>query len=270
MNPIAIDLGIIKIHWYSITMLLGILSGSYIFFKEAKRQKINEEFISNLLFYGIIIGIIGARIYYVLFNLSYYLAHPLEIIQIWNGGLAIHGAIIAGGIWFIYYSKKNNINPLKILDIAAPALILGQAIGRWGNFFNGEAHGVITTKEALVNGFIPNFVIEGMNIGGTYYVPTFYYEFLWNILGFIILIIIRKKIKLKTGALTGIYFMWYSFARFFIEGMRTDSLMLGSLRIAQLISVLLMLTGAYLVFRKPKDTRVNRLLAKEEKNENRL
>jgi len=238
MNPIFLDLGIFKIYWYSITMLTAILVGSFLFYKEAKRQKLKSEFLDNLVFYAIICGISGARLYYVLFNLSYYLKNPIEIIEVWNGGLAIHGAIIGGGIWIVYYCMKNKINPLRILDITAISVIIAQAIGRWGNFFNGEAHGVITTKKALENMFIPNFIIDGMYINGNYYIPTFYMEFLWNVLGFIILLIVRKKIKPKTGILTGIYFMWYSFARFFIEGMRTDSLMIGNFRVSQILAIL--------------------------------
>lgn len=261
MNPIFLDFGSFKIYWYSITMLLAISLASFLFYKGAKKQKYSDEFLTNLLFYGIIIGIIGARIYYVLFNLDYYLKNPIEIIEVWNGGLAIHGGILAGGAWFIYYSKKNNYNPFKILDIAAVSVIIGQAIGRWGNFFNGEAHGVITTRLALEKMYIPKFIINGMYINGFYYIPTFYYEFLWNLLGFIILIIVRKKCKINPGTLSAIYLMWYSFARFFIEGMRTDSLMLGSIRVAQLISVLLFIVGAVLLYlvNNPKKTRINKL-----------
>lgn len=267
MNPIFLDFGSFKIYWYSITMLAAILVGTILFYKEAKKQKYTDDFLTNLLFYGIIFGIIGARLYFVLFNLEYYLSHPIEILEVWNGGLAIHGAIIGGGAWFIYYSLKHKINPLKVLDIAAVSIIIAQAIGRWGNFFNGEAHGIITTRRALESMYIPEFIIKGMYINGNYYIPTFYYEFLWNLLGFIVLLIIRKKAKkLKAGQLTGIYFMWYSFARFFIEGMRTDSLMLGSLRIAQVVSILLFIGGAILIFYPRKDTRVKRLQERNEDN----
>lgn len=264
MNPIAVDLGYIKIYWYSITMLTAILVGSIMVYKTLRKKGYSEDFITNLLFYGIICGIIGARIYYVLFNLSYYLSNPLEIIEIWNGGLAIHGAIIGGLIWFIYYCKKHDVDILKITDVACISLILAQAIGRWGNFFNNEAHGTITTLSNLKDLYIPNFIINGMYIDGNYYIPTFYYEFLWNLLGFIILLLVRKYYKkLKIGQLTGLYFMWYSFARFFIEGMRTDSLMFGPLRIAQVVSILLFIFGSFLVFYKRKDTRMNRLINKE-------
>lgn len=247
MNPIFLDFGKIQIYWYSITMMIAILVGTIIFFKEAKKQKYSDEFITDLLFYTIIFGIIGARLYYVLFNFKYYMQNPIEILQIWNGGLAIHGALIGGGLCLLYYSFKNKINPLKIFDIASIPLIIAQAIGRWGNFFNSEAHGVITTRLALEKQFIPNFIIKGMYINGNYYLPTFYYEFLWNLLGFFVLIIVKRKTKYKIGKLTGLYFMWYSFARFFIEGLRTDSLMIGNFRIAQIISILLFTIGIILI-----------------------
>ncbi len=270
MNPVLISLGPIDIYWYSITMLLAILAGSFLFLKTAKKDGYNEDFLTNLVFYGAIFGIIGARIYYVIFNLSYYLSNPFQIIAIWNGGLAVHGAIICGGIWFIYYCKKNKKNVLKIFDLAAPAMLLAQAIGRWGNFFNSEAHGPEVAKETLENLNIPQFIINGMNINGTYYHPTFYYECIWNLIGFVLLIIIRKKFKLKPGRLVGIYFMWYSFIRFFIESLRTDSLMLGPFKVAQIVSVLLFLLGLYLVIRKKKDTRVNRLKERTEENEKHI
>lgn len=267
MNPVLIELGPISIYWYSLTILIAILTGSFIFIKSAKKEGYEENFISNLIFYGALLGILGARVYYVLFNLDYYLKDPIQIIEIWNGGLAIHGAILTGIIWFIYYSKKHNQNPLKLLDLAAPSLILAQAIGRWGNFFNSEAHGPEVARETLENLNIPEFIINGMNIDGKYYHPTFYYESIWDLLGFIVLIILRKKLKLSPGKLTGIYFMWYSFIRFFIESLRTDSLMLGSIKVAQLVSIILFAIGLYLVLRKKKDTRVNRLKERCEKNE---
>lgn len=259
MNPIFLDFGNFQIYWYSITIMIAILLGTAIFFKEAKKQKYSEDFVTDLLFYGIIFGIIGARLYYVLFNIKYYINNPIEIFEVWNGGLAIHGAIIGGGAWLLYYSIKNKIMPLKIFDMASISIIIAQAIGRWGNFFNGEAHGPITTRLALEKQLIPNFIIEGMNINGNYYLPTFYYEFLWNLLGFFVLIIVKNKCKYKMGQLTGLYFMWYSFARFFIEGLRTDSLMIGNFKIAQIVSILLFIVGLILMFYPRKDTRINRL-----------
>lgn len=259
MNPILIDLGIVQIYWYSVIVLTAMLIGSALFLRSAKKEEYSEEFLTNLLFYLVIFSIIGARLYYVIFNLGYYLKHPLEIVAIWNGGLAIHGGIIGGTLCLLYHCLKYKKSFLKLTDLIVPSLILGQAIGRWGNFFNSEAHGPEVARSTLENMHIPEFIINGMNIDGVYYHPTFLYESIWCLLGFIILMILKKKVKLRTGGLTGIYFIWYSLARFFIEGLRTDSLMIGSIKVAQLISVLLFILGLYLLFRKKKDTRINRL-----------
>ena len=236
MNPILIDFGVIQIYWYSVIILSAILIGSAIFLKRAKKEGYKEDFLTDTLFYLIIFSILGARLYYVLFNFGYYMKHPLEIVAIWNGGLAIHGGIIAGSICLLYRARKNKKSFLRLTDLLAPSIILGQAIGRWGNFFNSEAHGIATSKQVLENLHIPKFIIKGMNIDGVYYHPTFLYESIWCLLGFILLIYLDKKVKLRRGGLTGIYFIWYSLARFFIESIRTDSLMLGPFKIAQVVS----------------------------------
>ena len=246
MNKIAIDLGFVQIYWYSITMLLGVIFGSLLTYTELKRLKMNIDYFLNMIFYVIIFGFLGARIYYVLFNLDYYLSNPTEIIAIWHGGLAIHGAIIAGTLTIIFYSlkhKKNKQEIVKYLDVSVFGILLGQIIGRWGNFFNGEAHGGITTRFFLESIHIPNFIIEGMTINGIIYHPTFLYESLLNLIGLIILLIIRKVKKLKIGMITSIYLMWYSIVRFFIESMRTDSLMLLDFKMAQIISIILFIVG---------------------------
>ena len=257
MNRIALDLGFIKIYWYSITMFLGVVLGIIIAYIEIKRKKINTELFSNMAFYAILSGFIGARIYYVLFNLDYYLSSPIEIIQVWNGGLAIHGGII-GAILAIYiYTKKHKISMLLMLDICAPALIIGQIIGRWGNFFNGEAHGGIVTRTFLEKLYLPDFIINGMYINGNYYHPTFLYESLLNLICFIILLILRKNKKIKIGVITGIYLIWYSIVRFFIESLRTDSLMLYNLKMAQVISIVLFIIGIILIIISHKKERYN-------------
>lgn len=245
MNPV-IDLGFISIHWYSIFIFLGIIIGGQLIIKESKKFGFEEDFIVNLLFFSIIIGIIGARLYFVLFNFDYYLSNPMEIFMVWRGGLAIHGGIIAALIFFLIYLRKKNINTLLILDFLVVGLIIGQAIGRWGNFFNGEAHGPETTLSVLQDMHLPSFVIDGMNIAGTYYIPTFFFESLWCILGFIVLILFRRFKKNKIGMVTGLYLMWYSAFRFFIEGLRTDSLMLFDLRVAQIISLIMFISGIIL------------------------
>ena len=134
MDRVALDLGFIQIYWYSIFIFLGVFFASMVILRETKRQHINQDFMINLIFYGVIFGLIGARLYYVLFNLDYYLKYPLEIFEVWNGGLAIHGGIIVGLLTVILYTKKYHAKTLKVLDILVVGLILGQAIGRWGNF----------------------------------------------------------------------------------------------------------------------------------------
>ena len=173
--------------------------------------------------------------------------------MVWHGGLAIHGGIIAGGLFILYYTRKHEMNTLKILDILVVGLIIGQAIGRWGNFFNSEAYGSATSARYLEYIHIPKFIIDGMKINGMYFHPTFLYESLWNLVGFITLVLVRRIKTLKLGKLTGIYLSWYSFGRFFIEGMRKDSLMLGSIKMAQLVSIILFIVGLVLIFKKNKE-----------------
>ncbi len=252
----AIDLGFISIHYYSLFIFLAIIIGGQLVIKEAKKFGFTEDFIVNLLFMAILIGIVGARIYFVLFNLDYYMANPLEILAVWNGGLAIHGGIIFALIFIIIYLKKKNINILLVLDFIVVGLIIGQAIGRWGNFFNGEAHGPETTLTHLQDMYLPEFIINGMNIGGTYYIPTFFFESLLCILGFVVLLFFRRWKKNKIGMLTSIYLVWYGTTRFFIEGLRTDSLMFFSLKVAQFVSLLMIISGIILFilcFRKSKN-----------------
>ena len=248
MDRVAVDLGPIQIYWYSIFIFIGLLVASILIFKEARRRNIDEDFLVNLIFNTIIIGLIGARLYYVIFNLPYYIANPIEIFAIWNGGLAIHGGIFAALIFIIIYCKKHEVNCLQILDIMVLGLIIGQAIGRWGNFFNGEAYGQITSLEELKEQQIPMFIINGMYILGEYRQPTFFYESTWCLSGFLAMLIIRKYKYLKRGQLTGFYLFWYGFGRFLIESMRTDALMLGSLKMAQIVSIVFVIVGIILFF----------------------
>lgn len=249
MNSVAIAFGNFEVSWYSIFILVGVLIAGALFLKECKKYEINLDFATNLIFWTVIFGIIGARIYYVIFNWSYYSANLAETYKIWNGGLAIHGGIIAGLLFIILYSLKYKVRILKITDMTVVGLIIAQAIGRWGNFFNQEAHGGEVAKSVLESmKIIPEFVIKGMYIDGAYYEPTFYYESLWCLLGFIVLLLIRSFYKyLKAGQLTGIYLIWYGIGRFVIEGMRTDSLMLGTLKAAQIVSIGMFIIGVILL-----------------------
>ena len=257
MERVALDLGFIKIYWYSITMFLGVLFGIIVAYIEIKRKKIDTTKFENMIFYAIIFGFIGARLYYVLFNLNYYLANPVEILMVWNGGLAIHGGIIGAVIAVYFYCKKNNLYFLQMLDICTPGLLIGQIIGRWGNFFNSEAHGGIVAREFLEKIHLPNFIIEGMKIGGVYYHPTFLYESLLNLVCFIFLIILRYNKKIKMGTIIGIYLIWYGIVRYFIESMRTDSLMLGNIRMAQIIGIPMVIIGIILIILSRRNKRYN-------------
>ncbi len=252
MDKVALDLGPIQIYWYSIFIFLGMLVACIIIYKEAKKRGIDEDFLVNLTFDTIIIGIIGARVYYVIFNLPYYLNNPLEILQIWNGGLAIHGGILAGLLFIIYYCKKNEVNVWKMLDIIVVGLIIAQAIVRWGNFFNSDAYGPVTTASKLRSFGIPTFIINGMYILGEYHHPTFFYESAWCFFGFIALLMIRKFKYLKVGQLTSIYLIWYGIIRFIIEAMRTDSLMLGPIKMAQLVSIIFIIAGVTIFIKSHK------------------
>lgn len=242
-----ITIGNFSIKWYSIFIIIGILLGYYGANKEAKKINIDQNFIFNLIFWTVIFGILGARLYYVIFNWEYYSQNLSEIYKVWNGGLAIHGGLLVGILVVFIYSKKYKQNTLRMYDIFAPFVILAQAIGRWGNFFNKEAYGSITSLETLQRFHVPSFIIEGMYINGNYYVPTFLVETIWCFLGFIFLLLIRRCKKIKVGQVFSIYLMWYSTGRFFIESYRTDSLLLGNYRMAQIVSILLFVIG-FVVF----------------------
>lgn len=257
MNPILLDLGVIKIYWYSAMIFLGLLIGGWLILKEAERFNISEDFIVNLFFFTIPIAVIGARLYYVLFNWDYYSVNMSEIFMIWEGGLAIHGGMLFGLLWIIFYTKKYKVNTFRILDMIVIGLIIGQAIGRWGNFFNGEAHGTATTLEHLQSLHIPEFIINGMNIGGTYYLPTFLYESIWCLLGFIILLVIRRLKYIKIGQTTAVYLIWYGIGRFIIEGIRTDSLLIGNFRQAQIISIIMVILGIVIFILKGKGSKLD-------------
>lgn len=267
MNRIAIDLGFIQIYWYSICIIIGMAVGMWIVFREAKRKNINEDVMTNIIFNTVVWAIIGARLYYVVFNFDYYSNHFLEIFEIWNGGLAIHGGILFGTMYLLYYTKRHKMSTLKLMDICAVGLIIGQIFGRWGNFFNKEAFGPIVSREFLEGLHLPNFIIDGMYINGSYHHPTFLYESLWNFIGFICLLIFRKLKYLKEGQLTGFYLMWYSLGRFFIESLRTDSLMLGEFKVAQIVSILMFLFGFFLIVFRLKSSRFDYLYNEERKDE---
>ena len=252
MNSILIDLGFIQIRWYSILILIAIFTGGFFVYREARKKGLDKDELIDIMFYTLVIGIIGARLYYVLFNLDYYSANPLEIIQMWHGGLAIHGGLITALIFLLIYFKKKKMNLLLFLDTVVVGLIIAQAIGRWGNFFNGEAYGRDVTLEFLKKLHLPQFIINGMHIGNSYKEPTFLYESVLSLIGFIILLSVRKIKKIKTGTLTSIYLIWYGITRLIIETFRSDSLMLGNIKMAQAVSIIGIIAGIIILFRSIK------------------
>ena len=251
MKSEIFSIGNFSISWYSVCILIGVIIASILFILECKKYEISIDYAVNLIFWTVIFGIIGARVYYVVFNWSYYAKDPIEILKIWNGGLAIHGGILFGLLFVIFYTKKYKVRTLKITDMMVVGLIIAQSIGRWGNFFNREAHGPETTRAVLENiKLLPKFVIDGMNIGGTYYIPTFFYESISCLIGFIILLLVRRVFEyLRVGQLTGIYLIWYGITRFIIESFRTDSLMLNNFKVAQIVSIIMILVGILLLVR---------------------
>lgn len=263
MDKILVEVGGIEITWYSVLIIIGAILAIFLIMKEGKRFGYQKDFLFNLCFWVIVIGLIGARIYYVLFNLKYY-DNFIDVFKIWEGGLAIHGGIIAGLIVIVVYCKKYKVSSVRMLDFIAPALLLAQAIGRWGNFFNGEAHGAATTLAHLQNLHIPQFIIDGMNIGGIYYEPTFFYESLWCLVGVLIIFVIRRIKYTKIGQPFALYLMWYGLGRFFIESMRTDSLMLGGFKMAQVVSVVMVLVGLVIIMIISRKGRYEDLYNQEE------
>lgn len=253
LNPIAFSLGPIQVHWYGVIIGSGLALALYLAIREGNKRGLPKETFPDLMIWAIPIAIISARIYYVLFEWGYYSQHLGEIPKIWHGGIAIHGALIGSVLTVIFFARSRGISFWKITDIAAPSLILGQAIGRWGNFMNQEAHGGEVSRAFLENLHLPDFIINQMYINGTYYHPTFLYESIWDFVGFILLILLRR-VNLRRGELFLSYLIWYSIGRFFIEGMRTDSLMLTSqLRMAQMISIVLIIAAVgILIYRRKK------------------
>src|SRR6056297_221494 len=236
MNGVAIEIGPLSIRWYAILINLGIILAIILSRIEAKRNDLNPDDLIDILIFALPAGIIGARLYYVLFNLSYYLDYPSEIFKIWHGGLAIHGGLILGILVGYIYTRIKKIKFLNWLDVVAPGIALAQAIGRWGNFINKEAYGYASNLPWAIY------------VDGAYRHPTFLYESLWNICVAILLIYFLHKRYNYKGQIITSYAIMYSIGRFWIEGLRTDSLMLGSFRVAQLISLLIIALALILKF----------------------
>lgn len=255
LDRVFIQIGGMSIYWYGVIIATGLFIGLYLAQREANRLGLKKDTILDLIIIAAPVAIIFARIYYVIFEWEQYQAGPWwKVLAVWEGGIAIHGALIGAVLTGFIYARVKDISFFKIADIIAPSLILGQAIGRWGNFMNQEAHGGAMSAAAYENfhQYLPDFIMNQMCIEGTYYYPTFLYESFWNILVFIGLIMLRRKNPLR-GEIFLSYLMMYSIGRFFIEGLRTDSLyVVPGLRTAQLISVVLIILAVSLIIYRRK------------------
>ena len=243
INPVAFKLGNLSVKWYGIIMAVAIiLAVSMAIFEGRKRQIESDDFM-DLLLWAVPLGYVGARIYYVIFEWHYYSQHLDEIIAIWNGGIAIYGGLLAGLAVLLVFCYKRMLPPFLMLDIITPGVMAAQILGRWGNFINQEAHGGPTTLAFLQSLHLPDFIINQMKIGGVYYQPTFLYESFFNLIGLLIILLLRhRKYLFKQGEIFMLYLAWYSVVRFFVEGMRTDSLyLLESIRVSQMLSVILLI-----------------------------
>lgn len=252
VNPVAFTVGSISVYWYGLIIAAGLLLAMLYAYYTAPRFQVDKNKLINCVLVGIITGIIGARLYYVLFKLDYYIAHPVEVFYIHQGGLAIYGGIIGALLGGCFVAKLQKMKILPILDVAALGFLIGQGIGRWGNFMNQEAFG---TPTDLPWGMLSE------NTGYTAVHPCFLYESLWCLLGFVLLHFISKKFQRYPGQIAYMYLVWYGFERMIVEGLRTDSLYLpfqifgADIRVSQVLSFLILIFGIVMLIinRKKED-----------------
>lgn len=245
LDPVFLKIGPFTIMWYAVLIMTGIIVALLLSIQEGKKIGVEKSFIEDLVLFGVPIAIVGARLYFVVFEWEQYKQNPIDIIKIYEGGLAIYGGVIAAVIWGYFLCKKRGVDFICVLDLGAVGFLIAQAIGRWGNFMNQEAYGREVTRSFLENLHLPKFIIDQMYIQGTYWHPTFLYESLWNLVGFGLLLVLRRTKLIYVGDLGLIYLMWYGTGRFMIEGLRMDSLYLGStgIRVSQLLSFIMVVAG---------------------------
>lgn len=244
VNEVAFSVFGIDIYCYGIIIVLGMILAFLYASRQIKTEGISQDDFLNMFIICIPCAIIGARIYYVLFNFSLYKDNLWDIFNLRGGGIAIYGGIIATVLAILIYSKVKKINFAKVMDILAAGLLIGQCIGRWGNFVNGEAFGAATS-----NIFAMTIISNGVTIAKSVH-PTFLYESLWNFLGLIIILLYKKK-RAFYGEIFCLYLILYGFGRFFIEGLRADSLYIGTLRVSQILSIILFILGiAFIIFKR--------------------
>ena len=236
MDRVAFTIFGIDVMWYGVLIATGMLIGIALAIREAKRVGISEDDVLNIAIIAIPVAIICARLYYVIFSWDYYSQNPGEIFNIRGGGLAIHGGLIGGILTGFIYAKVKKLDFFKTADAVMVGMPLAQAIGRWGNFINGEAHGG------------PTSLPWGIMVDGVKVHPTFLYESIWDFGIFLFIMFYRRKKKTYEGEVIVSYITLYSIGRFFIEGLRTDSLMFGPIRMAQFVSLVGVVGGLVLHF----------------------
>jgi len=247
IDPVAFQIGPVAIHWYGIIIDAAFIIGTLLAYHHAVKSGVSTDHLLNLIILIIPSALIGARLYYVIFNWQDYLYNPLEALAIWHGGLAIHGGLLGSILAGYIYIKKHKLDFWQYADVFAPSVILGQAIGRWGNFINQEAYGVPVARDFISH--FPAFIQKQMFIQGQYRHPTFLYESAWDLLVLLFLIFFFRR-KHFPGQIMLFYLALYSLGRFFIEGLRTDSEMLGPIRLAQLVSLILIALSAFIYYKK--------------------
>ena len=248
VDRVAFDLFGKPIYWYGVIIMLGIVAAFAHALIRSKQEGVKADDILDVGIFTVLFGVLGARLYYVVTTLDTHRYDSFkDVIAVWEGGLAIYGGIIAGATAVVVTCLYKKLNPLKVTDAVAPGVGLAQAIGRWGNFMNGEAFGYEVAEDSLLYPFRMGLIsdyTEGTTM--RYYHPTFLYESLWNIVGFVIITLLYRKKKFN-GQITLMYFTWYGFGRMFIEGLRTDSLYVGPFRISQVIGAVCFIAGAALL-----------------------
>ncbi|MBQ8260298.1 MAG: prolipoprotein diacylglyceryl transferase [Clostridia bacterium] len=245
-NKVAFSLfGTIEVRWYGIIMVTGIILAFLYAYYRSKHEGVSFDDLLDYAIFTVISGIVGARLYYFITSDQKYTFG--EIFAIWNGGIAIYGAIIGGATALLCVSLYKKIKWQKAFDMVCPGVMIGQIVGRWGNFFNGEAYGEAPVEDSLL--YFMRMELRHEGWANSYLCqPTFLYESLWNLVGFLIINALYKK-KKYDGQVFLMYITWYGFGRMFIEGLRTDSLMVGTFRISQVVAFLCFVVGfALLVY----------------------
>ena len=257
------------VYWYGVIIMVGIIVAFAHALWRSKREGVTQDDLFDLAIFIVLFGVLGARLYYVATTWGNYHSF-LDVIAIWDGGLAIYGGIIAGILTILAVCRIKKMNILKVMDMIAPGVMIAQAIGRWGNFCNGEAFGEVVPEGSLLYPLRMGLVSDFTGPVMQYYHPTFLYESLWNVLGFVLITLSYKRKKFN-GQIVLSYLTWYGFGRMFIEGLRTDSLYLFNwtiggepIRVSQALSLVMVLVSAFMLFynirlhpHKPEELYVN-------------